>query len=82
MPKINIHDEHTDGFRMEVGWAHDKYVQVATTNQHSTLRLPEGDDPEATEPFYGWHVTLDRAGINRAIRALREARDEAFGRDA
>lgn len=82
MPKININDEVVNGFRVEVGWAHDKYVQVATTNQNSKLRLEEGDTPDSSEPFYGWHVTLNREGINRAIRALREARDGAFGADA
>lgn len=82
MPKINVNDEVVDGFRVEIGWAHDKYVQVATTNQHSKLRLEEGDTPDNSEPFYGWHVTLNRQGINRAIRALREARDAAFGADA
>lgn len=82
MPKINISDEVVNGFRLEVGWAHEKYVQVATTNANSKLRLEEGDTPDTAEPFFGWHVTLDREGINRAIRALRTARDAAFGGDA
>ena len=30
---------------------------------------------------YGNYVTLDRAGINRLVRNLRRARDQAFGRD-
>jgi hypothetical protein len=34
------------------------------------------------EPFLGWFVTLNRDGINRLIRALRRARDEALGADA
>jgi hypothetical protein len=29
----------------------------------------------------GWYVQLDRLGINRLIRILRQARDDAFGRD-
>ncbi len=82
MPKINIDDEVCDGFRLEVGWAHDKYVQVATTNRHSKFRLGDADSPDGDEPFYGWHLTLSRDGINRAIRALRKARDAAFGADA
>lgn len=82
MPKININDEVVDGFRVEVGWETERYVQVATTNVHSKLRLEEGDTPENSEGFRGWHVTLDREGINRAIRALRKARDAAFGADA
>lgn len=79
MPKINIDDDVTDGFRLEVGWVPEKYVQVATTNAHSKLTIDEGGTLEA---FNGWHVTLDRNGINRAIRALRKARDAAFGADA
>lgn len=82
MPKINVNDEVVDNFRVEVHWGLGKYVQVATTNTKSTLRLEEGDTPETAEPFYGWHVTLDRDGVNRAIRALRKARDAAFGADA
>ena len=30
----------------------------------------------------GQFLTLSRGGINRAIRALREMRDEAYGKDA
>lgn len=29
----------------------------------------------------GFYVDLDRSGINRLIRNLRRARDQAFGRD-
>lgn len=82
MPKININDEVIDGFRVEVGWSPDQYVQIATKNAHSTLRLEEGDTPDTAHPFYGWNVTLSREGINRTIRALRQARDAAFGADA
>ncbi len=31
--------------------------------------------------FTGLWGSLDRAGVNRLIRTLRKARDEAFGRD-
>lgn len=81
MPKTNINDLVVDGFRAEVSWRPDGDVQVATVNQNSPLTLK---DDEASEPyrFDGWHVTLDRVGINRLIRALREARDAAFGADA
>lgn len=113
MPKENINDIVTDGFRAEVGWSNG-CVQVATTNANSTFELPVDDDmltvPATSaakvgvttnltastssvttapavkvvpppEPFYGWHVTLDRDGCNRMIKALRKARDSAFGRD-
>ena len=88
MPKELIRDAITDGFRVQVGWGgiageDAGYVQVATVNENSTLQL---DDPlpEGAEalPFEGWFVHLDRAGINRMIRALRRARDGAYGADA
>lgn len=68
-------DEFT--VQVEVGWARDKYVQIATRNF--------GLDPEPLEAHpatAGWYVTLDRDAINRTIRALRKARDQAFGADA
>jgi hypothetical protein len=89
MPKENINDMVTDGFRAEVTWRPDPgysgYVQVATVNLHSTLTLPgtapvEDGDAEP-EKFDGWYVTLDRDGINRMIRCLKRARDQAFGHD-
>lgn len=84
MPRENINDIVTDGFRVELGWQRDGHVQLATTNAHSQFRL-EADDAKSdldTEPFYGWHVTLDRDGINKLIRDLRRARDAAYGADA
>lgn len=84
MPKENINDMITDGFRLEVAWnliPGSGYVQVASVNRSSELTLP-GDNPgEPDQQFDGWRVTLDRDGINRAIRSLRRARDAAFGRD-
>lgn len=37
---------------------------------------------ELRERLDGWHITLNRDQCNRAIRALRKARDAAFGADA
>jgi hypothetical protein len=88
MPKELIRDAITDGFRAQVGWGgiageDSGYVQVSTVNENSTLHL---DDPlpegASALPFDGWYVHLDRAGINRMIRALRRARDSAYGADA
>lgn len=99
MPKENVNDHVTPGFRMEIGWSQDGHVQVATTNAASPFRFPDeetiivqgpGGEERALstrsvgpgEPFDGWFVTLDRDGCNRAIRALRKARDAAYGPDA
>lgn len=83
MPKENINDEVTDGFRVEVAWNPGAWLQVASVNQHSKLTLPSDDEGEQVEqPFDGWRVTLDRHGVNRLIRSLRKARDAVFGADA
>ncbi len=84
MPKTNIYpprtrpDEATR--RVEVGWRPDGDVQIATTALTDPATVVNG---QAVEP--AWHSTsyvdLDRAGINTLIRALREARDKAYGRD-
>lgn len=85
MPKINIQDHHI-GYRVEVGWTarHDDIpgvVQVGTTNEDSPFSFPESDEQSAL-PFNGWFATLEREEINRLIRALRKARDAAYGADA
>ena len=85
MPKVNVVDSTIDGFRAEITWATHSdisgHVQMGTTNENSPFNWPESSD-ESGLPFNGWFVTLDREGCNRAIRALRRARDAAFGADA
>lgn len=82
MPKENINDRGNRDFRVEVSWSPDAgYVQIATVHRKTPATMP-GDDPgDPDQPLDGWHATLDRDGINRTIRALRKARDAAFGRD-
>lgn len=43
--------------------------------EHENLQGLEGEEPWAAG------MTLDRAEINRLIKALRRARDAAYGRD-
>ena len=86
MPKVYIEDQWTgsdddevaegSSARVKVGWSKEgEHVQIATVApDESQLRpTPEGN---------GWFVQLDRAGINRLIRALKKARDDAYGKDA
>lgn len=47
------------------------YVKMA-------LESPNGDEADTTQL---WSPVLDRSEINRMIRALRNARDKAYGRD-
>lgn len=92
MPKTNIDDYTTDGWRAEVSWRavgdqYEGHVQVASVNTGSTLELPgdvldlgpNGEELRGEpEPFDGWRVTLDEAGIDRMIDALTEAKRSAF----
>ena len=87
MPKEYIDDHYmghdddgvADGsqFRVKVGWSKESGdIQIATVAPDGVeLR---GEHPESN----GWFVNLDRSGINRLIRTLRKARDQAFGSDA
>jgi hypothetical protein len=61
-------------FRVKVGWNREAGdVQIATVN--------ESEDVDQFSVESGLHVNLDRRGINKLIRHLRHARDQAFGRD-
>lgn len=79
MPKENIHsvsDAANPALNAEVSWSREaEYVQLGTVNP---------DENATTEDCItnGWFVTLDRVQINRLIRVLRRARDQAFGADA
>lgn len=92
MPKFNLYPtplpNQVDGAdsRVEVGWSHAGFVQIATT------KLQPGAERDAEyvpgtfagEPKRAWDgecVGLDRDQVNQLIRSLREARDKAFGRD-
>lgn len=73
MPKENIVCDTSENLRLEIQWVPNCYVQLGTVDW---TRTP--DDPNAQ----GMYLTLDRAGVNRAIHTLRKARDAAFGKDA
>ena len=85
-------DPVTSDAYVRVGWSKDgsEHVQLATavTAESKRVRIQFFD-----EESKGWHdydpiednglfVQLDRHGINRLIRTLRKARDDAFGSDA
>lgn len=61
--------EVTNDLALEVGWGIETIVHVATVNRGGL------------DAAQGWFVELDRAAINRLIKALRKARDQAFGVD-
>ncbi len=59
-----------------VGWAKDRDVQLGVVNGPPVELIINGvrSDP-------GLWMDMDRGQINRLIRALRRARDAAFGSD-
>lgn len=63
-------NETTNDLAVEVGWG-ESTVHLGSVNRAV-------DD---TAPTRGWSVELDRASINRLIKVLRRARDQAFGAD-
>jgi hypothetical protein len=64
---------------VRIGWDRIGYVQLATVLQAGTDGAPGHEVAEVDE---GQFVDLDRESINRLIRTLRKARDQAFGADA
>jgi hypothetical protein len=65
-----------------IGWDTDGAVQIGieTHDGRSVAEHLTGGG-ETPADFRGLWGTLDRAGVNRLIRTLRRARDQAFGRD-
>ena len=82
MPKENINSDLIDDTgkavtRAELSWKADPgWVQITTSMQSSgTVDVPDGYET-------GAYVQLNREACNRLIRALRKARDAAYGADA
>jgi len=70
---------------VQVTWATGRDVQLSTvlvnsaTRETVTMSVDDGED--GWEFDGGWYATINRRQINELIRALRRARDQAFGRD-
>ncbi len=84
MPKTTVYPPHTQPnhatTRVEVCW-HNGGVQIATTALVNPTTLSVDNAVAEPEWKSDSFVDLDRRGINTLIRALREARDKAYGRD-
>ncbi len=81
MPRENINsDDENAATRVEVCWQPGRSVQVTTALREDIPCSSEA--PAHTRYTPGTYVSIDRAGINRLIRALRRARDAVFGKDA
>ena len=81
MPRETIYDA-SGMYDVQIGWGPGT-VQVGIET-HDGVPVAEklnslgGGDPAR---FTGLWGSLDREGCNRAIKMLRKARDDAFGRD-
>ena len=63
-------------FWVELTWSKETgHIQMATL-------APSDYEGEPDSLTNGWYVTLDRHHINKLIKSLRRARDQAFGADA
>lgn len=60
---------------VQVGWNRNGWVEIGATTF-------VGETGEIESPFNGCFLSLGRDGVNRVIRVLRKARDQAFGSDA
>lgn len=64
-----------DDSAVKIGWTKDfGHVEIAVVRERDRA-TDEAPDAEA------WHAQFDRDGLNRLIRTLRKARDDAYGRD-
>lgn len=77
---------------VEIGWHPGSHVEVATRcvrSDDGSVYEPQPGEDGAGEDLagqtipraFGVYAQLDRPGINRLIRHLRRARDQAFGKD-
>lgn len=78
MPKEIIHNDtllpgkdNSTPYAVDINWIRDGIVQIATIDLQQ----------EQFEVGRGWHVDLSRDMINRVIKVLRKARDQAYGAD-
>lgn len=72
---------------LDVRWSRDKeFVEIGArivhAADHSNYVPTEQERPGAAgQPIQGTFMSLDRHAINKLIRDLRRARDQAFGKD-
>jgi hypothetical protein len=77
---------------MQVGWARGQYVQIGVLTEGPEARQDTLVPAHQTEDGgiikalgaegESLFCDLDRDGINKLIRSLRKARDQAYGSDA
>lgn len=85
MPRETIVNETPEeDFCLTVGWSREgEWVDVTTFRPDAVIGVLDNGKVKLLEGLDrpGWVVNLDRNNINRLIRVLRRARDQAFGKD-
>jgi hypothetical protein len=85
-----------DSDAIKVGWSKEaEHVEIAVCQMVEGVFVEHGfeailDAGDETDPakllqlgrLTPRYIQMDRHGLNRLIRALRQARDDAFGKDA
>lgn len=72
----------TNGLRLQWSKGETGHVQVVTTRFLPSGLGRQGWMPEESDLDTARWASLDRSTLNDLIRHLRQARDDAFGRDA
>lgn len=84
MPKEKIYDG-SEKFDLQIGWRKDDpdvQIGISTHDGRSLADwLADNQEPAGLPQFDSIWGNFGRDGINRMIRMLRKARDEAYGRD-
>lgn len=88
MPKEKISSKYSDKLEetfLQVSWSREGgHVEVATIVPSGKLMAydPETKTHQVLDvQSPGWFMQMDRGNINEAIKVLRKARDQTFGRD-
>lgn len=84
MPKEYISSEPQERGSVKVAWGRDSGdIQIAVAGPVGWRTSLVDLTPQAVEPdnALDWHFSPNRFEINKLIRVLRTARDQAFGRD-
>lgn len=79
-----------DNDAIKVGWSKEaEHVEIAVCQtvdgafvEHGFLYQVGAEPTVADALLTPRYIQMDRAGLNRLIRTLRKARDDAFGSDA
>jgi hypothetical protein len=72
----SVNDVTMSGWSAELSFADGwDFVQFASVNDRSHLKIESDDDPEKMEQFTGWRVTLDKDGLRALIDAAHDLYD-------